>query len=122
VWPSIYGIIEAKCAIRVWVQSGSKYIFVVVAHVLGVSELQCLCDLSVCDSGVFPKLVGESWLIWSMDVHLPIYVNSLSIYLNSLFMWSLLMYACRLLIAPMCMLVGIMLSKYVPRVCWWVCL
>ena len=40
-------------------QSEPKYIFAVVAHVLGVSDFQCLCDLSVYDIGVFTKVVGE---------------------------------------------------------------
>ena len=38
---------------------GQKIIFVVIAHVLGVLESQIMCDLSVCDYGVFPNLVGE---------------------------------------------------------------
>jgi hypothetical protein len=33
--------------------------FSVVAHVLGISEFQCLCDLGIRHLLILPKVVGE---------------------------------------------------------------
>ena len=71
-----------------------------------------MCDLGAYDSGVVLKLVGELYLSWSLDVYLSIYVNLDLASLISLFVCSLLMYACRLRIAPTRVPVGIMLSQY----------
>jgi hypothetical protein len=55
-----------------------------------------LCNLGVCGPGVFQNWLKSLWLIWSLDVHLSMYVNLDWAHLNSWFLCSLLMYVCRL--------------------------
>ena len=48
----------------------------------------------------FPNWLESLWLICSLDVHLSMYVNLNWAGLSSWFLCSLLMYVCRLRIAP----------------------
>ena len=54
----------------------------------------------------FQIWVESLWLIWSLDVHLSIYVNLDWASLSSWFLCSLLMYVCKMHIAPMWVPVG----------------
>ena len=69
---------------------------------------------------IFPKLVESLWLIWSLDVHLSMYVNLDWANLSSWFMCSLLVYVCELHIAPLWVPLGTLLSQY--GVVWAVCI
>ena len=71
----------------------------------------CVIWASV-DSRFSQNWLESLWLIWSMDVHLSTYVNLDWANLSSRFMCSLLMYVCRLRIAPIWAPVGTPLSKY----------
>ena len=81
-----------------------------------------MCNLGVCGPRVFQNWLESLWLIWSLDVHLFMYTNLHWASLNSWFLCSLLMYICRLCIAPMCEPIGTPLSQYdiVWAVCIWV--
>ena len=63
-------------------------------------------------SRFFQNWLESLWSIWSLDVHLSMYVNLDRASLSSWFMCSLLMYGCRLRIAPVWVLVGTPLSQY----------
>ena len=69
--------------------------------------------------GFFQNWLKSLWLIWSLDVHLSMYVNLDWASLSSWFLCSLLMYVCRLHLAPVRVHVGTPLSQY--GVVWAVC-
>ena len=70
--------------------------------------------------GFFLNWLESLWLIWSLDVHLSMYVNLDWAHLNSWFLCSLLMYVRRLCMAPMWVPVGTPLSQC--GVIWDVCI
>ena len=53
--------------------------------------------------GFFKIWLESLWFIWSLDVHLSMYVNLDCASLNSWFLCTLLMYVCRFRIAPVWM-------------------
>ena len=60
----------------------------------------------------FQNWLESLWFIWSLNVHLSMYVNLDCASLYSWFLCSLLMYVCRFRIAPVWVHVGTPLSQY----------
>ena len=109
-------LLQHSVKFGVWVHN---CILAVVAHVLGVSQFQCVIWASVIPR-FFQNWLESLWLIWSLDVHLSIFVDLDRVNIDSLFLWLLLMYVCRLCVAHVCVSIGIPLSQY--GVVWDVCI
>lgn len=81
----------------------ARICILVVAHVLGVAECLCLCDLGVKGVWVVQKWLESLWLISSLDIQLSMYENlCLAI---SLPRRSLLTFGCRCRMMLSCVLV-----------------
>jgi hypothetical protein len=78
----------------------------VVTIILGVSEFRVCLIWAFVIPRFFKFLLESLWLIWLLDVRLFIYTNLVWASLSSWSMCTLLMYACRLRIAPVWVLVG----------------
>ena len=70
--------------------------------------------------GFFHHWLESLWFIWSLDVHLSMYINLDCVILSSWFLCSLLMYVCMFRMALVCVPVGTPLSQY--GTIWAVCI